>query len=53
MNANGSAGVSSDVSIGARMPHLLTIAIVAAGAGLMLLLVSGAGIYLAVRPRTE
>ena len=51
MNADGSAGVSSDVSIGAKMPHLLTIAIVAAGAGLVLLLISGAGIYLAVRPR--
>jgi Domain of unknown function (DUF4389) len=51
MNADGSAGVSSDVSIGAKLPHLLTIAIVAAGAGLVLLLISGAGIYLAVRPR--
>jgi len=51
MNADGSAGVSSDVSIGAKMPHLLTIAIIAAGAGLVLLLISGAGIYLAVRPR--
>ena len=40
MNADGSAGVSSDVSIGAKMPHLLTIAIVAAGAGLVLLLIS-------------
>jgi hypothetical protein len=51
MNADGSASVSSEVSIGARMPHLMTIAIVAAGAGLVLLLISGAGIYLAVRPR--
>jgi hypothetical protein len=51
MNADGSAGVSSDVSIGAKMPNLLTIGIVAAGAGLVLLLISGAGIYLAVRPR--
>jgi hypothetical protein len=51
MNADGSASVSSEVSIGAKMPHLLTIAIAAAGAGLMLLLISGAGIYLAVRPR--
>ena len=51
MNANGSAGVSSDVSIGARMPHLLTIAIAAAAAGLLLLLISATGIYLAVRPR--
>jgi Domain of unknown function (DUF4389) len=51
MNADGSARVSSDVSIGAKMPHLLTIMIAAAGAGLVLLLISGAGIYLAVRPR--
>ena len=51
MNADGSAGVSSDVSIGAKIPHLLTIAIVAAGTGLVLLLISGAGIYLAVRSR--
>jgi hypothetical protein len=51
MNADGSAGVRADVSIGARLPHLFTIAIVAAGAGLLLLLLSGAGIHLAVRPR--
>jgi hypothetical protein len=51
MNADASAGVTSDVSIGAKLPHLLTIAIVAAGGGLMLLLISGAAIYLAVRPR--
>ncbi|HET6869672.1 MAG TPA: DUF4389 domain-containing protein [Solirubrobacteraceae bacterium] len=51
MNADGSPGVSSDVSIGAKMPHLLTIAIATAGAGLVLLLISGAGIYLVVRPR--
>jgi hypothetical protein len=51
MNADGSVGVSSAVSIGAKLPHLLTIGIVAAGAGLMLVLISGAGIYLAVRPR--
>jgi hypothetical protein len=49
MNADGSAGVSSDVSIGAKMPHLLTVGIVAAGVGLVLLLISGAGIFLAVR----
>jgi hypothetical protein len=51
MNADGSAAVSSDVSIGARIPHLLTIGIIAAGAGLVLLLLSTTGIYLAVRPR--
>jgi hypothetical protein len=51
MNANGAAGVSSDVSIGARMPHLLAIGIAATGAGLALLLISAGGIYLAVRRR--
>ena len=51
MNADGSAGVSSDVSIGALMPHLLTIGIVAAGVGLVLVLISATGIYLAVRSR--
>ena len=51
MNADGSAGVRSDVSIGARIPHLLAIGIVAAGVGFVLLLISAAGIYLAVRPR--
>jgi len=51
MNVDASAGVRSNVSIGAKMPHLLTIAIVAASGGLVLLLISGAGIYLAVRPR--
>jgi hypothetical protein len=51
MNANGSAGVSSDVSIGGRMPHLLAISIGVAGAGLLLLLISGIGIYLVARPR--
>jgi hypothetical protein len=50
MNADGSPGVSAAVSIGARMPHLLAIGIAAAGAGLLLLLISGGVIYLAARP---
>jgi hypothetical protein len=53
MNADGSAGVSSEVSIGALMPHLLAIGIVVAGVGLVLLLISASGIYLAVRPRAS
>jgi hypothetical protein len=53
MNADGSAGISSDVSIGARVPHLLTIAIVTAGVGLVLLLICAAGFYLTVRPRAS
>ena len=51
MNTDGSAGVSSDVSIGAKIPHLLTMAIVVAGVGLLLLLIGDAGISLAARPR--
>ncbi len=53
MNSNGTAGVISAVSIGARMPDLLTIAIVVAGVGLLLLVISGTGFYLAVRPRAS
>jgi Domain of unknown function (DUF4389) len=51
MNADGSAGVSSDVSIGARIPHLLALAIVVGGTGVVLLIIGGTGIYLAARPR--
>jgi len=53
MNADGSPNVSAEVSIGARFPHLLAIAIAAAGAGLALLAISAGGIYLAVRRRTR
>jgi hypothetical protein len=52
MNADGTAGVSSAVSIGARMPHLLAIGIAVAGAGLLLLIISGTGIYFAARSRS-
>jgi hypothetical protein len=51
MNADASRGVSSDVSIGAQFPHLLPIAIAAGAVGLVLLAISGGGIYLAVRRR--
>jgi uncharacterized protein DUF4389 len=53
MNANGSPGVSSNVSIGARMPHLLAIGIGLTGGGLLLLAVSAGGFYLVVRRRSE
>ena len=51
MNADSSNAVNASVSIGARVPHLLAIGIAALGAGLLLLLLSGGGIFLAVRKR--
>jgi hypothetical protein len=44
------AAVSSDISVGARLPHLPTIGIAAPGAGILLLAASGAGVYLVTRP---
>jgi hypothetical protein len=49
MNPTGAAGVRADVSVGARVPHLLVIAVAVLGAGILLLLVSGGGLFLAVR----
>jgi hypothetical protein len=51
MNADGTRAVNADVSIGARLPHLLTIAIAALGGGILLLLLSGGGLYAAARRR--
>jgi hypothetical protein len=51
MNADGSAAVSAHISIGARLPHLLTIGIAALGAGILLLAASATGIYLVARPK--
>jgi hypothetical protein len=51
MNADGSAGVGGDVSIGARVPHLLTISIAVLGGGILLMLLSGGAMYLAVGRR--
>jgi hypothetical protein len=51
MNADGSSGVSSDVSLGARLPHLSTIGIAVLGAGVLLLMISSGGVYLAATAR--
>jgi hypothetical protein len=52
MNSNGSAGVHTDLAIGARFPHLLWIGIGALGGGALLLLLGGGGLYAAVRKRS-
>ncbi len=49
MNADGTRGVASDLSIGASLPHLQAIGIAALGAGLLMLLLGGGGLFLAVR----
>lgn len=51
MNADGSAGVHTGLAIGARFPHLLWIGVGALGAGALLLLLGGAGLYAGVRER--
>lgn len=51
MNTDASPAVSGDISIGARLPHLLPIAVAVLGGGVVLLLLSGMGLYLALRRR--
>jgi Domain of unknown function (DUF4389) len=48
MNANGAAGIHTDLAIGARFPHLLLIGIGVLGGGALLLLLGAGGIYAAV-----
>ena len=52
MNADATRGVSGDVSIGARLPHLLTVSLVVLGAGVLLLALSGGAIYTVVSRRS-
>ncbi len=47
----GTRDVSSQLSIGASLPNLQTIAIAALGTGFLLLLLSGSTLYLVVRRR--
>lgn len=49
MNPTGSAGVHTDLAIGARFPHLLWIGIGLLGGSALLLLLGGGGIYAVFR----
>ena len=51
INADSTRPVKAEVSVGARLPHLLAIAIAVLGGGILLLLLSGGGLYAAVRRR--
>lgn len=51
MNADTSAGVHTDVAIGARFPHLLWIGIGVLTAGALVLLLGGVVLYASVRSR--
>ena len=52
MNPFGKAGVSAELSVGARLPHLLAIGTSVLAAGTILALISGGVIYAAARRRT-
>lgn len=45
MNADGARAVRADIAVGARLPHLLTIAVAVLGAGITLLVLSGIVMY--------
>ena len=53
MNADGSRGVETDVSAGAKIPFLGTLGWVSLGGALVLLITAGTLMYLGLRaPRT-
>ncbi len=49
MNADGSRGVDTGVSAGARLPFLAAVGWGTAGTGLLLLVVAGALMYVGLR----
>ena len=49
MNAGGAADVSGELSVGARLPDLLRSGLGLIGAGAVLLLLTGGGVYLLLR----
>ena len=51
MNADGAAGVHTDLAIGARFPHLLWIGIGVLAGGAFVLLLGGIGLYASLRTR--
>ncbi len=53
MNTDGARNVATELSIGARFPHLLTIGIAVLAGGLLILLLSAGGLYLAISRRRE
>jgi hypothetical protein len=53
MNPLGKPGVSAELSVGARLPHLLAIGSSMLAAGIILALISGGVIYAAARRRTS
>jgi hypothetical protein len=50
MNTNASRDVATELSVGASFPHLLLLAMALLGGGILILLASGAVMYLATRP---
>ena len=53
MNADSSAGIHTDLAIGARFPHLLGIGLGVLAGGALLLLIGGGGLYAAIRTRAK